>query len=255
MLRLSARFYDKTDLRPIQVSRIYMEITSMRDGHTIWPLEVVRKDAIGFDIGIGTEEMKEGDTYLVRVSNNWNLSPSASTTFILEESSFPVLPLVIPLVLSPIFMRKYMNKGIRNVDDLVAYLKSQGWSDEQIHNELKEILGDVEGLPEDQLRMPIDTDRDIEKKIFVTQMDHRVCPRCQERAANSSPNLPPGHYYPEDPAIPTIPVHLRCRCTFDLIYADPTREASFQSAAVIASLHQKLDVAIPAISFIKNHSW
>lgn len=252
MLRISVRFYNEKDMQLLGVSRIYMTITSMKDGHTVWPLEVVRKDTSGFDIGIGTEEMKEGHTYLVRISNNWNLSPSASTTFMLEETAISLLPLAIPLILSPIFFRKYVDKGIKNVDELVNYLKGLGMSDDKIQQELNLILKEIEGIPEEQLRMPIDTTRDILKKIFRTQMDARVCPRCEERSRTSSFGLSAGEYYPEDPSAPTIPVHPRCRCTFDIIYADPVREASFQNAAIVAKIGQNVKDVLPAISFIKN---
>jgi len=80
-----------------------MTITSMKDGHIVWPLEVVRKDASGFDIMIGTQDMKGDQSYLLRISNNWNLSPSASTTFTVlkKKTVLPILPIIalIPLIL------------------------------------------------------------------------------------------------------------------------------------------------------------
>ena len=250
MLRISVRFYDEK-LQLMEVSRIYMTITSMKDGHTVWPLEVVRKNTSGFDIGIGTEEMKEGHDYLVRISNNWNLSPSASTTFMLKETPFPVAVLALPLILSPLFMRKYVDRGITDVDGLVEHLKGLGMSDDKIQQELNLILKEVEGIPEEQMRLPVDTSRDILKKIFVTQMDARVCPRCLERSQSNSRGLSSGEYFPEDPSVPVIPVHPRCRCTFDLVYVNPTREASFQSAARAANLAE-LEMPLQAISFIKS---
>ena len=120
MVNISCRMFDKKKLTLMEVSRIYMEITSMKDGHNVWPLEVVRKDASGFDIGIGTQEMKADHEYLVRISNNYNLSPSASTKFRIKSSSFPIIPILIPLGLSAIFMKKYSRKGIQDVDGLVS---------------------------------------------------------------------------------------------------------------------------------------
>ncbi len=84
MLQLSARFFNKQTLTLMEVSNIYMTITSLNDGHIAWPLEVIRKNTSGFDIGIGTKYLKTGHDYLVRVSNNYNLSPSASTTFAIK---------------------------------------------------------------------------------------------------------------------------------------------------------------------------
>ena len=85
MLQLSTRFFNKQTLTLMEVSNIYMTITSLNDGHIAWPLEVIRKNTSGFDIGIGTKYFKTGHDYLVRVSNNYNLSPSASTTFTIKE--------------------------------------------------------------------------------------------------------------------------------------------------------------------------
>ena len=85
MLQLSARFFNKQTLTLMEISNIYMTITSLNDGHVAWPLEVIRKNTSGFDIGIGTKYFKTGHDYLVRVSNNNDLSPSASTTFTIKE--------------------------------------------------------------------------------------------------------------------------------------------------------------------------
>jgi len=84
MLQLSARFFNLQTFALTQVSIIYMTITSLNDGHVAWPLEVIRKNTSGFDIGIGTKYFKTGHDYLVRVSNNYNLSPSASTIFTIK---------------------------------------------------------------------------------------------------------------------------------------------------------------------------
>lgn len=97
MITISARLFDERTLAPIIVSRIFMQIQA-RNGVEVWPLEVVRKDAAGFDILIGTSEMKANTEYLIRISNNWNLSPSASFKFKtkkkLELSLIPLLPIV-----------------------------------------------------------------------------------------------------------------------------------------------------------------
>lgn len=85
ILQLSCRIFNKKSLRLMQVSNIYMTITSLNDGHVVWPLEVIRKNVSGFDIGIGTKEFKAGHDYIVKVSNNYNLSPLASTTFTVKK--------------------------------------------------------------------------------------------------------------------------------------------------------------------------
>lgn len=96
MLTLSVRLYYEDSSIPLEVSKIFMSIISVDDGHEVWPLEVIRKNTAGFDILIGTSEMKVGHEYLVRVSNNQNLSPSASTTFKIKGKK--VIPFIIPLI-------------------------------------------------------------------------------------------------------------------------------------------------------------
>lgn len=167
-LAISARLYDRDTNQPLIVRKIYLNIISMKDGHTIWPLEVVRKNDWKFDIMIGTDNMKRGHHYLVRVSNNRNLSPMGATEFdVVKDNQVPIAIFLIPLVI-----RK----------------------------------------PEDDL-----DERDIEKLIFRTQMDHRVCPLCKPYE---------NQIFSPDEAIPKIPVHPNCRCTYDVIFKD-IFEASF----------------------------
>lgn len=211
-ISLSARFFNKETRQEQEVSRIFMDITSMRDGHIVWPLEVVRKDASGFDIVIGTKDMKEDHEYLVRVSNNWNLSPSASTTFFVEKksSTFPIIPL-IPLI--PLFLPEITETV--NLDELLSQLKQIDVKELTLEQrqELKEYIKRIEILKqEDVLVTPVDLKRAVKEYIFRTQMDARVCPECKSYENRV--------YEPEDPAIPIIPVHPNCRCTMDVVYVD-----------------------------------
>ena len=91
MLQLSCRIFDKKFLKLMQVPDIYMTITSLNDGHATWPLEVIRRNVSGFDIGIGTKYLKDGHDYLVQISSNRNLSPAASTTFTVKKEKEFVL--------------------------------------------------------------------------------------------------------------------------------------------------------------------
>jgi len=251
MVRISARMFDKKTMTLMEVSRIYMEIISMRDGNLIWPLEVVRKNASGFDIGIGTQEMKTDHEYLVRVSNNYNLSPSASTTFKIKPSAFPLIPLLLPIVLSPLFIKKYSDKGIRDVSGLTDYLKSEGFSDEKIKIEVERIVKDLEQfrdsdeIPDDTIKIPIDTFREPIKKMFRSQVDARVCPKCKEHDFQV--------YDYDDPTAPFIPLHRRCRCNYDLIFADDTREAAFKYAAVMSIIGRDLEKPLAAVMTINDN--
>ena len=253
MVRISTRMFDKKRMNLIQVSRIFMEITSMRDGHNVWPLEVVRRDATGFDIGVGTQEMKIGHEYLVRVSNNENLSPSASTTFKIKAATFPLVPIILPLVLSPLFVKKYGDKGIRDVSGLTDYLKGIGVSDDDVKKEVERIMKDLDEfsdgvIPDDSIKIPIDTYRDEPiKKMFRTQMDARVCqpptePNCGEHALEI--------FDYDDPTAPFIPIHPRCRCTYDLMYDNDLREAAFKRAAIMAQIIPDLEAPIAAVNAV-----
>lgn len=72
----------------------------MKDGHTIWPVEVVRVNDWKMDIEIGSKNMKESHTYLVRVSNNRNLSPEGSTEFkVIKPTGVPIV--LFPLIPMP----------------------------------------------------------------------------------------------------------------------------------------------------------
>lgn len=245
MLQISARLFNKNTLTLMEVSRIYMTITSLKDGHVIWPMEVIRKNTSGFDIGIGTQEMKGGHEYLVRVSNNWNFSPSASTTFAVKETEFPLIAL-LPIIFSPLFIRKYQDKGIRDVDGLVAYLKSQGFSDAQIKEEVNRIVKEVE--LEENVRIPIDLERDVVNKKWVTQMDHRVCFECFLNSLSGKNT--DGVWAWDDPNAPEIPEHPRCRCTYDLEYAR-NRDEEFRAAAVVAGIYD-LEMPLNAIKVINE---
>jgi len=183
-LTISARLYDRDTNQPYTVRKIYLNIISLKDGHTIWPIEVVRVNDYKFDILIGTDNMKEGHEYLVRVSNNRNLSPMGATTFsVIKDSQVPILLFPIPLpVREP-------------TDDLVR--------------------------------------RQIDKLIFRTQMDHRVCPLCEPYANDE--------FSPND-EIPHLPIHFSCRCSYDVIFKDEF-EASFEEVKEIYQISSVAQVA------------
>lgn len=248
ILRLSARFFHKRTLALQEVSRIFITITSLKDGHTVYPLEVIRKNASGFDVGIGTEEMKEGHDYLVRVSNNYNLSPSAATTFTIIKNDFPIV-LLLPLFLSPLFIKKYQNKGITNVDELTSYLKTQGFSDVKIEDEIKKILKDVQ--LEKDLKIPIDLDRQIAAQKWIIQMDHRVCEKCRSHTIQGKNQDGVWVWVDgKDPGAPFLPEHPRCRCTYDFFYIN-SREDEFRAAAVMAGMND-LERPLMAIKVINK---
>lgn len=201
-LIISARFYDRDTNLKVKVRHIYLNIISMKDGHTIWPAEIVRKNDWKMDIEIGSNNMKEGHTYLVRVSNNRNLSPEGSTQFtVIKPTGTPII--LFPLITMP--------------------------------------------RPDDNAPKPL-----ILKKIFRTQMDSRVCPICLEAQAGHSRGLNPSEYIPDDPDIPVIPLHINCRCTFDIIFNE-LFESGFEEIRdvyTIAVHARKTNEILKAISII-----
>jgi len=245
-ISLSARLFDPLTMQEQEVSRIFMTITSMRDGHIVWPLEVVRKDASGFDIMIGTKEMKEDHEYLVRVSNNWNLSPSASTTFFVEKktSTLPILPLIplIPLLLPDIVETVNLDKlleEVKRIDRRKLTLEQR--------EELLEYIKKLEILKQKgEIVTPVDLRRQVKEYIFRTQMDARVCPICKPFENRV--------YEPEDPAIPIIPLHINCRCTMDVVYVDAEGiTEDMRNIANVASVAASARVPLQAIKVINSH--
>ena len=240
-LIISARFYDKRTNLKQRVSHIYLNIISLKDGHTIWPVEVVRKDDWKMDIEVGSDNMKAGHDYLVRVSNNRNLSPQGATEFKVQKGNSKAIllsPLALPLSQSLIpFITKTVEQNF-TPDELTRFLKSK--FPDMDANEIKRLRDTVLDNIRGKIK-PVDdvTKKMIKKKKFITQMDARVCPICLEAQSNSSPGLPSSEYYTDDSDAPRIPLHFNDRCTYDIIFNDEF-EASFEE---IKQIYQAAKVA------------
>lgn len=254
-LIVSARFYDrKTNLKQ-RVSHIYLNIISLKDGHTIWPVEVVRKDDWKMDIEIGSDNMIEGHDYLVRVSNNKNLSPQGATEFKVKKGGGKAIllaPVALPLSQSlvPIVTKAVQEQF--TPDELTRYLKDQfpDLDSNEIRRLRDTVLDDIRGQVN-----PVDdvTKKMIQKKKFVTQMDSRVCPICLEAQEGSSPGLAMSEYDIDDPDAPKIPLHINCRCTFDIIFR-PEFEASFEQIRDVfqaAQLYDETSDILKAVAVIE----
>ena len=237
MMHLSCRMYRPGTLTPQQVSRIYMEITSLRDGHTVWELGIVRRDAAGFEMGIGTGEMQEGYKYMIRVSNNWSLSPSATAYFELApKQGLPAPLLVLPFALSALYMRKYEDPSIQTLADLIDEMRSRDMTDDEIQRAIEEIMremgyGDDIGVPIDEP----DKERAPVAKKWVTQVDGRVCKYCVEAASSGVES--DGVWPYDDNDAPQIPMHPNCRCSYELIYRPDVAqrmERGMRDAAMVA---------------------
>ncbi len=190
--------------------------------------------------------MKDEHEYLVRVSNNWNLSPSASTTFFVEKkkSRLPILPL-IPLI--PLFLPEITETV--NLDELLSQLNQIDIKELTLEQrqELKEYIKRIKILQqEDIIVTPVDLKRAVKEYIFRTQMDFRVCPICKPFENRV--------FEPEDPAIPIIPLHINCRCTMDVVYVDAEGiTEDLRNIANVASIAASSRVPLMAISVINSH--
>ncbi len=220
-LTISARLYNRYTNQPLPVRKIFLNIISQKDGHTVWPMEVVRKNDWKFDILIGTTDMKEGHSYLIRVSNNRNLSPMGATTFqIVKDTQIPIVLFPIPL-------------PVRQPEDNLEKEKKKKEEEEEEKEEKKKEK--KKRKEEETEERPIKKRKIIIKFIFRTQMDKRVCPLCKEHENEE--------FLPTE-EIPMIPVHPNCRCTYDVIY-DTIYESSFHEL-------RKIYQAVKAIKIINT---
>lgn len=228
LLTISARLFDPNTNQPMKVNRIFMSIISKNDGQIVWPLEVIRKNTDRFDIQIGTDAMKEGHEYFLRVSNNWNLSPNGAATFKIRKDSTKAIllaPLAIPTAIGlEGLLKQFLEKKQTALElDNILRLKFPELSDKNIE-ELKELILDrARGE-----RQPVDNlvRREIDHFKFITQMDHRVCPICKPFE---------NQIFRLNEDKPKIPLHINCRCTYDVVFIeafDPLREPSEQFASV-----------------------
>lgn len=216
-ITISARLYDRDTNQPQIVSRIFMTIISLKDGHRIWNSEVINKNDWKFDILIGTGDMKEGHKYEIRVSNNWNFSPMGATVFeIIKDATIPIvlLPFIIPISKQ----REFLQEEIEKFDE-----------HSNIRNQLQDKLDEIK-----ELREPVD---DIKKRqvkfyIYRTEMDKRVCPICRPFS---------NKIYNTDEQLVDIPQHRNCRCFFEIVYFDQF-DASFKEILTVLQVAKTASV-------------
>jgi hypothetical protein len=253
-LVISARFYNRETNMKQRVSKIYLNIISLKNGDTIWPVEVVRKNDWKMDIEVGSDNMKDGHDYLVRISNNRNLSPQGATEFKVRKGGgkpFLMTPLAISTSISllPLVTKAIQDKFSISEIELELKRMFPDMTQEEIDRLKETVLRDIGGKIN-----PVDdvTKKMIERKRFVTQMDSRVCPICLEAQDNSSPGLPMSEYEIDDIDAPRIPLHFNCRCTFDIIFNEQY-EASFEEIRDVfqaATLVEHRRDILKAVEFI-----
>ena len=150
----------------------------------------------------------------------------------------PLIPLFLPEIIETVNLDKYLEE-VKSID--VKQLT------EEQRKELKEYIKRLEILKEKgDIITPEDLRRRVKEYIFRTQMDARVCPICKPFENRV--------FEPEDPAIPTIPLHINCRCTMDVVYfdADGITE-DMRNAANVANFVLKTSVPRQAIQIINQN--
>ena len=293
-LTLSGRLYHPDTMLPLPVKKIFLNIISMKDGHTIWPVEVIRKNTSRFDIVIGTAAMKINHTYRVRVSNNRNFSPMGATDVMIKDDGLKplllythlALPALTPVLkildhaLTPVLppKRKPPLSEPESIPTDIQEPSKDETKQEPSKEETKQDETKQDEIPppdkqkepakqqdkqepppdEEPVREPKDTDpkkSQIEKLVFITQMDSHVCVYCEKYSRGSSPGMAPGEYDPRGD-IPAIPVHPNCRCTYDVIYYDEFEQQFYAAVEIIGIVKQiekqkKIKAALTAIKFIE----
>lgn len=250
-LIISARFYDRDTNIKQTVSKIYLNIISLKDGNTIWPVEVVRKNDWKMDIEVGSENMKVGHEYLVRVSNNRNLSPQGASEFKVKKTGgkgIILSPVALPVSQSLVSITSQAIKEKFTPSEIEKELRRMypDLNSDEIKKLKDAVLDNISGInPTDDV-----TKRLIEKKKFVTQMDSRVCPICQEASEGSSPGEAPGMYLPDDIDAPKIPLHFNCRCTYDIVFNE-TFEATFHEVLDVIKVAQAVREEIQTQEMLK----
>lgn len=239
---ISARLYDRDTNQPQIVSRIFLTIISLKDGHVVWNNEVIRKNNWKFDELIGTKDMKEGHQYEVRVSNNWNFSPMGATTFkIIKDATTPVI--LIPLIISISKQREFLQKEINKFNNQEDPLFPQ---EENIKKQLQDKLDDIN---KKKLRDPLDdvVKKKIKMYIWRTEMDKRVCTKYCLPLQNKI-------FLPHE-ELPEMPQHPQCRCHVEIVYKDQF-DASFTNiqqiyqAAIQVKQQRRMNNIIKAITYI-----
>ncbi len=221
MMALTVRFYNPRTLLPFRVRTAFIQILN-ETGLEVWKKQPIRHNTKGFDILIGTSDMKPG-LHTVRISSSPLLSPAASTPFRIRERGVIVALPIIPIargwnLASPAIMAR-LGKTIQA--ELLKILKK---NPKEFRKRLKEEEEKMKHAKPSEIEPAQDPDQDgqpsppgdkrrLDHYIYRTQMDHRVCPIC---AAYEDTRYEPDEW---KPIIPDD-THPNCRCTYDVIWVD-----------------------------------
>ncbi len=239
MMQLTVRFYNPKTLLPFRVRTAFIQILNDQ-GLEVWEKQPIRHNTKGFDILIGTSDMKPG-LHTIRISSQPRLSPAASTIFRIREKGiivgFPLFKMPNYVLPSPEVFAK-LTKTVQQ--ELLKILRT---SPKQFRKRLQEEeekmkdapTSDIEptddgGPKPEQEPSPPEDRRRIDHFIYRTQMDHKVCPIClgyQDMV------------YQPDEWKPIIPddTHPNCRCTYDVIWVDiKSWEASLKEQVVATEM-------------------
>jgi hypothetical protein len=184
LISISANIFDKNSSQPMAFDLLYMQIID-EDGTEVWPTSVIEKGVSSFHKLISTEEMQQGKTYTVRISPSRKLRPIGETRFKIKDELLPLGLLVPGKSLIPHLLLSVATSLV-----------------------VTKVLSDIVE--------PKDPILKIAWLIFRTQRDTRVCKYCKVHEDE--------RFRPNDPDLPKIPVHLKCRCHFDIITEEDEQE-------------------------------
>ena len=188
---------------------LYMQIID-EDGVEVWPLSTIDKESSGFSKMISTSEMDAGKTYTVRISTSRKLRPIGESQFMIKRD------LLHPGLLIP---------GKSLIPHLLLSVAES--------TVLEKVTSHIVEPEAPTLK--------IAWLVWVTQKDSRVCKYCIIYEGR--------RFKPNDPNLPQIPVHLKCRCHFDIITEEDERE--IYNAMMLTHYYMEQNAAIDAYNIVQ----
>lgn len=174
---------------------------SFYDIQLYWPVSTVEENSSTISKLISTSEMKSGK-YTVRVSPSRKLRPIGEGIFEIDNRLIPAAFLIPGALLIPQLLLS----------------RSDDTKQEKVESDIVE--------PE---KPPVV----IAWLIYTTEKDTKVCKYCAPHEGE--------RYRADDPELPKIPIHPRCRCHYDIISTDEEQQlysAMWTYANVMQSIRQ-----------------
>ena len=199
LMRITANMSDKT-------GQIWMRIIDSK-GMIVQKAGMVKKNATGFQILVGTKDLKAGG-YTVQISNHPNFSPLGVAEFKVKQNDtplilpfIPLLPFTDPNTGLPADANQ-LKKNIIDQKTIDPFLK-QTKKDEP-KDTLKDEPPKLNEPTQTKLPEPKSPKALFSKVIFKTMMDSRVDAICKVFENKV--------FRIDDKNLPVPPIHFNCRC-------------------------------------------